>query len=111
MRDRIEAGREVAIASRLHLHPDCTLVSLAERSAHLRHPGGEARIVFAGEGRLTRESGPYCPEFGLRRDGVTLVFESRAARAETGFCVAGDAEHVGYDLEAGAVVDGARFPW
>ena len=109
VRDRVGAERAVTARSRLHLHPNCELLEVDATRARVRHPGGEFQVCFAGAGELSVESAHYCPEFGKRMDGRALVFTSRGANLETGFCVAKGGAAVGYDLVTGASVNGARY--
>jgi uncharacterized heparinase superfamily protein len=111
VRDVVTARRPVAVCSRLHLHPDCELVSLEGRIARVRHPGGACTIAFNGPGELSVERSSYCPEFGVEREGRALLYTSHGARVETGFCVARGAGDVVYDIAAGAQCSGDRFSW
>jgi len=89
VRDEVQAGRPVRAASRLHLHPGCEVVAQDERSARLRHPGGEVAIAFAGPGRLGLEDSWYCPEFGQALPGQALVYSAAGARIAMGFALVG----------------------
>jgi uncharacterized heparinase superfamily protein len=111
VRDRVEAGREVAARARLHLHPDCELLELNARAARLRHPPGEFGICFTGPGELSVEPWLYCPEFGRALGSRALVYTSRGSDLETGFCIASGGGDVGVDLPSGATVDGERYSW
>lgn len=109
--DVVTARRPVAVRSRLHLHPDCELVALEERTARVRHPRGTCAIVFDGSGELSVERSSYFPEFGVEREGRALLYTSRGERVETGFCVAHGADEVVYDVATGAQCRGNRYPW
>ncbi|HEY5658804.1 MAG TPA: alginate lyase family protein, partial [Myxococcota bacterium] len=98
VRDEVRAGRPVRVCSRLHLHPDCEIVSQGERAVRVRHPGGTFSIAFDGPGQLSVEPSSYCPEFGVVREGRALVLASRGAAVETGFCVADRCDAVEYEL-------------
>lgn len=109
VRDRVEARRPVRCVSRLHLAPGCELLERHERGVHLRHPGGELRVAFAGEGSLSVEPSRYCPEFGRCLEGTALCFSHRASTSESGFCIAEGSSALAYDLVAGARVEGRRY--
>ena len=111
VRDTIRARRPVAVRSRLHLHPDCQLLEVSDRAARVRYPRGECIIAFDGPGALSQEPSVYCPEFGVARDAVALLYESHGATVETGFCVASGAGDLAFDLASGARRGGERYSW
>ena len=108
VRDRVTAARTVTARTRLHLHPDCSLDEVTERSARVGYPGGSCGVSFAGEGRLAVEPSRHFPEFGVALESQALCFPATGTRIESGFCIANGARVVRYDLAAGADVDGAR---
>ncbi|MEE8475621.1 MAG: alginate lyase family protein [Myxococcota bacterium] len=118
VRDTITSSRRVSGVSRLHLHPDCRIASLEGREAVVEYPGGSFRVGFAGPGELEVEDSYYCPEFGVRIGNRALAFTALAVPAssgscvaETGFCIASEAEEFEYDLASGARVDSRSFGW
>jgi uncharacterized heparinase superfamily protein len=111
VRDRVAGRGPVDVRSRLHLHPDCELLELQGSRARVRHPGGELAIAFSGPGELSVEGSLHCPEFGVLHQSRALVYTARGAQVENGFCLAGDAASLRYDLADGAEVDGASYAW
>jgi uncharacterized heparinase superfamily protein len=111
VRDRVTAGRSVMAVARLHLHPDCTIEALAERSARVLHPGGVFVVAFDGTGTLTVEESTYCPEFGRACETRALAFSSHAADAAFGFCISPGPDAVSYASDAGAHVRDRAYRW
>jgi uncharacterized heparinase superfamily protein len=79
VRDTVRAGVPVAVRSRLHLHPDCELVSLDERSARVRHPGGQCAIAFDGP----PSTAPASSRWSLLRTARSSASCARGARWST----------------------------
>jgi uncharacterized heparinase superfamily protein len=111
VRDEVRAAAPVAARSRLHLHPDCEIVALEARSARVRHPGGDCAIAFDGPGELSVEPSIYCPEFGVQCEARALVYASRGATVDTGFCVAAGGAPLAFDLAEGAQRGGEWYAW
>lgn len=72
--DTITASCSQSAASRLHLHPDCSINKLKDSSASITYPAGEFEISFLGDGRLSVEDSLYCPEFGRKFETKSLVY-------------------------------------
>jgi uncharacterized heparinase superfamily protein len=109
--DEIEGGRPVRACSRLHLHPECVVESLAGPAARVRHPGGVFQVRFAGAGELSLEDSHFCPEFGIQTPRSALRFEASGQRLGFGFCIAKGAGEIEYALASGARVSGEKYPW
>ena len=111
VRDTVTSQRSVAVRSRLHFHPDCTLEKIDEKSVRVRESALECRVVFDGPGELSVEPSTYCPEFGIARESRALLFTSHGENVESGFCVVHGAGDVTYDLSSGAHRGADRFGW
>jgi uncharacterized heparinase superfamily protein len=85
--DRVSSTRSTSVASRLHLHPDCRISDFRQRTVSIDAPSGEFYVAFAGQGRLSTETSVYCPEFGVRRENLALVFSATGTDVEMGFCI------------------------
>jgi uncharacterized heparinase superfamily protein len=85
--DEVWAGRPVAMVSRIHLHPECGVMSCSARGAELGTPAGRVAVQFSGPGRLQIEDGRYCPEFGRQIRNQVLAWEVRGAEARFGYRV------------------------
>lgn len=110
VRDEVEAAGETRVSSRLHLHPDVR-VTIDGSNAHLQTGAGPVTVAFAGEGRLTKEQGWYCPEFGQRLESPVLTFASTGVGGASGFCIVVGAKRVTLDLERGAEIDDQQWGW
>lgn len=108
VRDVVTARREVRLASRLHLHPECEVRLEAAGRACVEAPGGSFRIAFAGAGELGIEVSTYYPEFGVAQRSRALVFQARGP-ATLGFGIAAGDAPLEFDLETGARVGETRY--
>lgn len=95
--DQVSSSRPVSCVSRLHLHPDCEIIELEKFRARIRYEAGECVVAWRGEGSLGTEDSWYCPEFGLRRKNVALVFTVTSPQ-HSGFCIAPDDSRVSFEL-------------
>ncbi len=111
VRDRVDAGRSVRVVSRVHLHPECRVESVENCAARVACPGGSFQVRFAGPGVLRVEPSRYFPRFGAELASEALAFEAEGAHVETGFCIAGSGEILGYDLAAGAQLGERSYGW
>jgi len=75
--DRITGRGCHDIESRLHICPDLAVALTACRAVIQDGPELLATVSLAGEGRIERESGWYCPEFGIQRSCVVLTTTQR----------------------------------
>jgi len=101
--DAVTSEKPVRVISRLHLHPQCEVVSFDRQSVTVRFPGGRFSVRFAGPGQLRIGRSLYCPRFGVAQDNTVLEFESRGKEIRTGFslaCEAADAQCPGLLAEA-----------
>jgi uncharacterized heparinase superfamily protein len=80
--DRVEAGRPVRMATRLHLHPDATLRPLDERTWEVALADARLHVALRGPGRAGVEESWYCPEFGRRVPNRALAHHGRGARVD-----------------------------
>lgn len=70
--DRVEGGGVHDIEARLHIHPGLE-VMLTDGKAIIRDQGTVlAAITPCGSGRIERDAGWYCPEFGVQLPCVVL---------------------------------------
>jgi uncharacterized heparinase superfamily protein len=74
--DAISCDSPVNIVSRLHLHPDCAIVSSGADAVQVRYPAGQFTARFSGPGTLACGTSPYFPEFN--REVTRPVIEYRA---------------------------------
>jgi hypothetical protein len=79
--DEVTSRSDSNCISRLHLHPDCQIVSVEGLRARVHHPQGEYAIEWSGEGRLGVENSLYCPEFGVAVENQSLAFSSGPGRS------------------------------
>jgi uncharacterized heparinase superfamily protein len=111
VRDRVEAARSVHACSRLHLHPACRIEAVEGAAARVAHPRGVFQVRFAGVGALRIEPSRHFPGFGRELESQALAFHAQGSGLETGFCIAAAREALGYDLAAGATLDGRGYGW
>ena len=71
--DRVVADRPVSAVARLHLHPDCRLRDLRDRSCLLQLRSIQVRISWSGWDHVTQEDSRYCPDFGEVVDNTCLA--------------------------------------
>jgi len=88
VQDGVAQDRDRPLRSRLHLHPDASLVA---------HDGPEPAIALAvddtrlayllpvGVANVVRTTTPYFPEFGVERDRESLVLETLPGDGTLGF--------------------------
>lgn len=80
--DHIDARRPVKAVARLHLHPDCRIVSLDAEKCLLQFPGGAATVRWSGWTPVASVAESlYCPEFG--RTEANRCLELSATGAQT----------------------------
>ena len=101
LRDRVTSRTPVAWVSRLHLHPDCRVVSAVGGAAHLQTPAGPCCIRFEGPGELRVKDSTYCPQFGLALPNRVLEFRTAGACVEVACCIARAAAAARDDAAAG----------
>ena len=76
IRDLVTAKRPVRAAARLHLHPECRIVSRNDRTVHVACGDVPFTIHYAADGVLRTEDGWYCPRSGVREQTTVLVHEA-----------------------------------
>ncbi len=106
VRDHVWGRAAHRIASRLHVHPACTLERCSDSEVLVHHGAGHAAIAFAGPGRLSIEEGWFCPEFGRKLRSKVLTFRARASQWQGAFQIAKGATQAPFDLNAAARVGG-----
>jgi len=74
VKDRIIASCPKNIISRLHLHPDCSIVELEVDFVLINYPAGKLMISFSGGSNLSVEDSFYCPEFGMKLENKALAY-------------------------------------
>ena len=85
VRDRVKARRPVTAVSRLHLHPDCRIISLKNQDVIVEYSAGTFKITFSGQGKLYCENSFYCPEFGYKVPNIALAYKFDGKESETIF--------------------------
>ncbi len=83
--EAVEGQGASRAVSRVHLHPDCRVEKLDGLEAQVKFPGGQFRLLFKGQGCLTREASWYCPEFGVRLENVCLAYVAASGEKEFSF--------------------------
>ncbi len=88
--DTVQAAQPVCVASRLHLHPACTILSQTSHRASLSSPVGDIQILFEGPGELlppgTEESW-YCPTLGCAQANDLLIFQATGTHIRMSFLI------------------------
>jgi uncharacterized heparinase superfamily protein len=80
--DRISASRSVRAVSRLHLHPSCSVESIASRCVEVCYPGGRFAIVSDDAIEMTVEKGSYFPGFGTRQERPVIALKAAGTTFE-----------------------------
>jgi uncharacterized heparinase superfamily protein len=80
--DQIAGSGLHDIALRLHIHPDLGVTITDSRAIIQDGPEILATVSPAGEGRTEKESGWYCPEFGIQRPCIVLTTKYCQRRRE-----------------------------
>lgn len=111
VRDQLTSDLPVETVSRVHLHPDCTILQAGERQVTFNTQAGPFAIRFGGSGRLVIERSFYCPEFGKRIPNQALAWTSQSAGGTTGFCLAPTRQVDRFDVQGGARIGRRSFPW
>lgn len=91
VQDWITASRVVHAISRVHLHPQCSVVRHSDQAITVAFPGGMFQIVAADSNSLSLEAGWYCSEFGRRHAGNAVCISGRGREIHLGYrliCVA-----------------------
>jgi uncharacterized heparinase superfamily protein len=109
VRDEVISRRAVEGVSRVHMHPDCTILRLAGNHVEMNSPSGPVSIRFAGVGTPVVEETSYCPEFGLDIPNKTLAWSAAGSHIRFGYCIAPSSEVERFDLEEGATVAGKSY--
>jgi uncharacterized heparinase superfamily protein len=109
IRDEVGSKRNVEAISRIHLHPDCTVVRQNENSVEVNSPAGLVSVRFAGIGTLRVEDALYFPEFGLRLPNKALAWSARGSDLRLGCCIAPVQRVEAFDLEHGVTLNGQRY--
>jgi len=104
IRDEVSTKSAVKGVSRIHLHPDCTLVRQDGNSVEMNSPAGPFSVRFAGPGTLQVEESFYCPEFGLRLANKALAWSASGSDIRFGYCIAPVHQIDAFDLEHGATI-------
>jgi uncharacterized heparinase superfamily protein len=80
--DTITTDSPVHFVSRLHLHPDCSIISQTPEAVGVRYPAGDFAIRFGGPGYLTVTSSSYFPQFNREYNRPLIELRGRVyARA------------------------------
>ncbi len=87
VRDRVRSASPVAWVSRLHLHPDCRVISTSRRTVRLATPAGTCCLQFQGPGELRVKASQYCPRFGQVLENRAIEFRTAGTDTETAFCL------------------------
>ena len=110
-KDTLAARREITATSRLHLHPDCKIITISQSRADIAFPGGRFRICFAGAGTVTAEESFYCCEFGKKIPNKAIAFTTQGRDMQFACCIARGDSELQLDLSSGATVNGKRYGW
>jgi uncharacterized heparinase superfamily protein len=109
IRDEITAQYPIEGASRIHLHPDCTITLQNKNSVHINSPAGPVIIKFAGPGELHLEQSTYSPEFGRRLANKAIVWSASGSSIHFGCCIAPLSDIDSFDINTGAVVGETHY--
>lgn len=109
IRDQLASKRPVEGVSRIHLHPDCTVLRRDANSIEVNSPAGPVSIQFDGPGTLRLGDAQYCPEFGLRFANNVLEWSVRSSSTRFGCCIAPVRQIDRFNLEDGAIVKGQHY--
>lgn len=75
--DLLTSNAENRYVSRLHLHPECSVMQLTAGRARVSYPGGTFNVDFQGPGNLSVEESFFCPQFGQRVKNQALAWRGR----------------------------------
>jgi uncharacterized heparinase superfamily protein len=88
VRDQVISRSAIPAVSRLHLHPDCRIVSAVGNAVSLRVGDQRVCIRFAGQGNLRVKDSWYCPRFGRALENKVLEFRAGGREVTGMFCIA-----------------------
>ncbi len=88
VRDQVRCRVDWPVVSRLHLHPDCRIVSVVSNAVALRLGDHRVCIRFAGNGKLRVKESQYCPRLHQVLAGKVLEFHMAGKENVGLFCIA-----------------------
>lgn len=113
IRDQVAADQAIKAVSRLHLHPDCEVTSLGERSATVTCQGLDCLVYisFAGQGQLETDRAWFCPRFGQRQEATVLCWVPAPGAGEwaTALTSLGPIDQL--NIASGMIIHGRQFGW
>jgi len=83
--DAITASEAVQAVSRIHLHPDCEIVDLSDRTLIVACGEARFRIIGIQCDELKLERGWYCPEFGRIRENDVICLSRQGKDIELSY--------------------------
>jgi uncharacterized heparinase superfamily protein len=72
--DEVSASNPVSARTYIHLTPECSIIRFEEQEVIVQYPKGTFSIRFQGQGRLTKASTNYFPEFGVTLPRTTICY-------------------------------------
>ena len=89
VQDKVSSGKAVSAVSRIHLHPDCSILERKENRIVVEYPQGMFEIEIHGSRSVSVEKGWYFPEFGKK-------FENQVIE----ICAGGEEVEFGYEVRS-----------
>jgi len=85
--DRIAGSRVVHAVSRIHLHPQCSVIDSKDGVVIVASPEGHFQIVATQCAEVKLERGWYCPGFGCRYASDVICLSGRGKDIHIGYHV------------------------
>ncbi len=92
IRDQITGSSAHSFVSRLHLHPDCTIVKTTANRVVVGYSGGSFAVQFSGEGHLSVEDSIYCPQFERKVSNQAIAWSGQMSGSADFMVGIGDGE-------------------
>ena len=80
--DQVFARRRVQAVSRIHLHPDCSIVKQMDDMIHIDYPAGTFTVCVQCSGQVVIGEGWYCPEFGKRVRNTVVEIKAEGSEID-----------------------------
>lgn len=85
--DEVTSACEVAVRSRVHLHPSCHIEDVREGSIEIAYPGGVFIINYTDQIKVSFEKSLYLAQFGGRVENDCIVFFGLGKDCRLGYSV------------------------
>ena len=80
--DQVFARRRVHAVSRIHLHPECSIVKQMDDMIHIDYPAGTFTVCIQCSGQVVIGEGWYCPEFGKRVRNTVVEIKAEGSEID-----------------------------